>query len=322
MTEVTMHWLSNFLKKAGWLHILAHILCISFFSVQMYRLVEQLVSPTMTYTYVREVPLKDIDFPLDIKVCVTPSLNITALNEFGYDGTLGYISGLSNRSNYPSVGWGGHDNHGRNLSSAREVLNRATLNTTKDILEEAWIVNHNDDKIKTKISEANLVKINPLNNCQILKLNQENMKGMKNIDIHFNEKSQNSSVEIKLLGQGLTTHREILKHRFYSFGDEMKFKNRLTGYIVKIKENVFVEEDPSQTCRNYPTSEFSSYTECDDHYVRKRLDQIAPGLNLTPVWMADDLDLVTTQPLPIKGSVLGKELINDKLSLEKIVVNV
>ena len=85
----------------------------------------------------------------------------------------------------------------------------------------------------------------------------------------------------------------------------MKFKKGMPGYIVKIKENVFVEEDPSQTCRNYPTSEFSSYTECDDLYVRKRLDQIAPGLNLTPVWMADDLDLVTTQPLPIKERVLG-----------------
>ena len=85
----------------------------------------------------------------------------------------------------------------------------------------------------------------------------------------------------------------------------MKFKKGMPGYIVKIKENVFVEEDPSQTCRNYPTSEFSSYTECDDLYVRKRLHQIAPGLNLTPVWMADDLDLVTTQPLTIKERVLG-----------------
>ena len=39
---------------------------------------------------------------------------------------------------------------------------------------------------------------------------------------------------------------------------------------------------------NYPTFEFASYTECDDYYVRKRIDQIAPGLNLTPPWTTDD----------------------------------
>ena len=78
-----------------------------------------------------------------------------------------------------------------------------------------------------------------------------------------------------------------------------------TGYIVKIKENVFVEEDPSQTCRNYPTSEFASYKECDDQYVRREVDKLAPGLNLTPVWMTDDLDMVTTKPLPNINSAPG-----------------
>ena len=33
-------------------------------------------------------------------------------------------------------------------------------------------------------------------------------------------------------------------------------------------KTVFVEEDPSQTCRNYPTSEFESYSECDDKYMK------------------------------------------------------
>ena len=157
--------------------------------------------------------------------------------------------------------------------------------------------------IMKELSEEDFVKINHLDDCQILKLDRENMKGMKDITILFNER-QNSSVEVELQSHGLTPHREIQRHRFYS--SVMKVNPRkATGFIVKIKESVLVEEDPSQTCRNYPTSEFSSYTECDDHYVRKRLDQIAPGLNLTPVWMADDLDLVTTQPLPIKERVLG-----------------
>ena len=38
--------------------------------------------------------------------------------------------------------------------------------------------------------------------------------------------------------------------------------NRLTSYNVKVRSNVLVEEDPSQTCRNFPTSEFESF---DNH---------------------------------------------------------
>ena len=304
-----MAWFLKVLKKAGWLHLIAYFFCLCFFSVQMYRLVEHLVSPTMTHTFVREVPLKDMmDFPLDILVCVRPSLNSTVLKEFGYDNTAMYAAGSTFRSNYSSIGWGGHDQNGRNLTTARKLLNKAKLNVTKDILRKSIITTHKDDM--KELFGADLVRINHLHDCHILKLGQEDMKEMKDISIYFKEQIQNSSVEVKLQGHGLTPHREILKHRFYSSGDLMKL-NRLTatGYIVKIKETVFVEEDSSQTCRNYPTSEFRSYTECDDEYVMRRINELAPGFNLTPVWtQADNLDLVTTQPLSINGSVQGKEL--------------
>ena len=108
---------------------MAHILCISFFSAQMYGLVEHLVAPKMTHIHVREVPLKDIDFPREFKICVSPSMNSTVLNEFGYDGNIdgSYVAGISSRTNYSSVGWGGHGHKGRNLTSVREVFNKATL---------------------------------------------------------------------------------------------------------------------------------------------------------------------------------------------------
>ena len=73
--------------------------------------------------------------------------------------------------------------------------------------------------------------------------------------------------------------------------------DKLSKFVVKIKKTVFVEEDPSQTCKNYPTSEFESYTECDDKYMKKKIEEIAPGKNLTPVWMTENLDTVTSHPL-------------------------
>ena len=72
------------------------------------------------------------------------------------------------------------------------------------------------------------------------------MKGVKDINMVFNEMSQNSSLELKLQGQGVTPHRDAQEHRFYSFGDNMTLK-RFRTYIIKIRENTFFEEDPSQT---------------------------------------------------------------------------
>ena len=167
-----------------------------------------------------------------------------------------------------------------------------------------------------ELSDASLVKINRLHDCHILNFDSGTLKGVQDFEILFNEKSQTSSLELKLQSQGLTTHREIQKHIFDSFGDNMNLNmnlNQLSQYIVKIRANIFVEEDPNQNCRNYPTSEFSSYTECDDQYVRKKLEQIAPGLNLTPVWMTDDLDLVTAEPLPAKNRTFSKDSLSEQI---------
>ena len=88
---------------------------------------------------------------------------------------------------------------------------------------------------------------------------------------------------------------------------------KFTSYIARIKSNVFVEEDPSQTCRDYPTSEFSSYMDCDDHFMRRKIDEVAPGLNLTPVWFTDHFDLVTTVPLQSNiNETFGKGINSNK----------
>ena len=96
----------EFLGKS-WVLVQAivYAVCISLFSIQTYNLVQNLVAPTMTHTYAKEVLLKDIDFPLDIKICASPSLNVTALKSFGYYNAYNYTMGL--HSNYSRIGWGG-----------------------------------------------------------------------------------------------------------------------------------------------------------------------------------------------------------------------
>ena len=76
-------------------------------------------------------------------------------------------------------------------------------------------------------------------------------------------------------------------------------ESRRKEYMVEVQKNQHVEEDPAQGCRNYPNTELQSYAECDDQYMRDKIEEFAPGFNLTPPWLTMDLDKVTTEPVVI-----------------------
>ena len=122
---------------------------------------------------------------------------------------------------------------------------------------------------------------------------------MKALIISFNDMKAKSTVKFKLQSRGLILRSDQQKLRFHSSRDTMKLcHNKLSKYVVNIRKRVFKEEGPRQKCRSYPTTEYESYAECDDHYTRKKIEQIAPSLNLTPVWMTNNLNFVTSQILP------------------------
>ena len=106
--------------------------CFSIFSVQLFNLLKSWVSPTTTNTYVEEIPLKIMDFPLDIILCVRPGLNATALKNLGYSDAISYVVG-GNEFNQSLVGWGGHDEKGKHLKSAKEVLDLVKPSWSKEL---------------------------------------------------------------------------------------------------------------------------------------------------------------------------------------------
>ena len=100
----------------------AFLFCFSVFSIQLFNLLKSWVSPTTTNTYVEEVPLENMDFPLDIILCVRPGMKTEALGDLGYRDATSFSMGAS-MFNQSLVGWGGHDDKGKGLKSAKEVLN-------------------------------------------------------------------------------------------------------------------------------------------------------------------------------------------------------
>ena len=106
----------------------------------------------------------------------------------------------------------------------------------------------------------------------------------------------------------------------YIFGQHIKVTESgvTMAYMVEIARNVFVEEDPSKRCTNYPTDVFQSYKECDNWYMRNLLSKVSP--DLVPIWLTDDMENVSTLLFDTNGEFgrySCKDIVQHNLSLHQ-----
>ena len=309
--------LHKLLNPARWSWVLVHLFCICIFLVQLFQLLPSYFAPTMTHTEVRELQMKDLDFPLDIKVCVKPDFNETALEELGYGDASDYILGRS-KFNPSMVGWGGHSGKSLTKTNAKEVLDAARIDLMKDIFYKVSFTTIAGKRTGNLVDKFSLERINQVSNCHILnftKVNKQEKKGIKWIQIRLSKEvmeKNNLTVELKLQGQSLATSRDIVEHGFFSSGGPpMKLDHqdpKFLKYIVRLKKDVFVEEDPSKGCRNYPNSDFPSYKECDSKYLKNRIKDLGRDKHLMPPWIAKDLTEVSEQPMLVSNELLGSHI--------------
>ena len=108
------------------------------------------------------------------------------------------------------------------------------------------------------------------------------------------------SLQIQLMGESLNCRRDIKDHSLYSFGDTIKLQeeNVSMAYMVEISQRVFVEEDPTNTCQNYPTSDFTSYAQCDDAFMR----ELIPAA-INPIWLTENFSEVSTHVFDENGTI-------------------
>ena len=182
------------------------------------------------------------------------------------------------------------------------------------ILKHQGVPNQNLDRTLITLDRTliTLDRINWLDECHILNLSKAaDLSGIKGLGIQFNISFVKTySVELKLSGSTMASRRKMEEDQFYSLGDKMMFsqeelKSRIYSlYVVKIKKFISVEEDPDNNCRNYPNADFQSFEDCDSKYMRKKVDEIAPKTDLTPPWLTDDLDKVTSKPVTLAANQL------------------
>ena len=65
-------------------------------------------------------------------------------------------------------------------------------------------------------------------------------------------------------------------------------KIKINNAAFVISQEEYSPEDPTNPCVNYPTEEYQSYADCDDHFVRSFLP---PGLK--PFWTVDNISDAT-----------------------------
>ena len=273
--------------------MLFKLFCLVAVIVQLGFNLKAFLQPKFPTTRVKDVALKDLDFPLIFKICAEPGFNQTALNEVGYSRLSEYFKGKS-RFNGAVFGWAGHTSENTTWGGVEETFEKVRINSVEKLLDGVSVKLNTDSEeyLHLPPDQVYLGRINYPYNCYTLNLTKHGFwgKGVKIMNLRLNTEEAFQAMQIQLQGETVATHRDIYDHTLFSTGDAMTAKpGEHRKFAVRIDENIFVEEDESKNCREYPNSDFASYSDCDDNFTRG----ICSKAGLVPIWMADQLDKVT-----------------------------
>jgi hypothetical protein len=182
----------------------------------------------------------------------------------------------------------------------QEIHNRVRQHTARDVMDYITVnggrINGSRDLLQFTTSF--------FKSCYTLDFTNHSLPkndGIGSLILAFHD-MKNFSVVIEVEGATLSSNRIIRTNAFFSSGDAIKMENgKGRTYAVQIKKNVYMEEDLSKNCKNYPTPEFRSYNDCVDQKINDTLSCALPGL--VPIWLTDDPSKVTTNILSTDPAV-------------------
>ena len=189
------------------------------------------------------------------------------------------------------LGWAGHAENFGTIGSVEEILKKVSDHKIENIFTSVWVWTRDGEAVDIPLDQLKASRVSYPNTCQSLALSSMlERKPIQQLLLFIGDLG-NHSIQIHLKGNTLDIERNIREHIFQSTGDAINLneKNVSVAYMVDISQRVFVEEDPTNTCRDYPNQEYLSYQECDDHFVKNLL----PGL--TPIWLTEDFAKVSKQ---------------------------
>ena len=143
-----------------------------------------------------------------------------------------------------------------------------------------------------------LIRPNHPHNCltlDLVEMGNVHIQEIKGLWIKFRK---GTNVEILIEDRKAMVKRSPKLNKFESSGHEITLegdsKPIYKYFAVKFHQNIFVANDPSVHCVEYPTETFKSYDECDSDFTFRQIGKYFPT-NFTPIWTVDDMESVTKQ---------------------------
>ena len=191
------------------------------------------------------------------------------------------------------------------------MLDKVRKHKVEDIVKFIQFDFTSIDNEKSLNVSAHLTRVNYPQNCYSVNLTQIGKASaaegsVKMLKMAF-KTEKIKSVSINLQSRTLTSNREMYDNAFYTKGDPIFAEpGRFRKYAVEISKNVYLEEDKSKNCRDYPNSEFASYMDCDEQHMKN----ICKSMNLAPIWLYDDLNKVTKMTIFNQSGIFSNKRTN------------
>ena len=143
----------------------------------------------------------------------------------------------------------------------QETLAEVSDRNVDSVVSNVYVWTKDEETIDIPFEHLKAKRVNYPNNCRSLALNSiPDLEGKRIQQLYFVIGNLgNYAIEVQLNGVTLDCRRNIREHSRQSNGDAIRLdrENVSRAYMVDITQRVFVEEDPTTTCRNYPQPRLS-----------------------------------------------------------------
>ena len=267
----------NFWKDYGILKIVFFLLClyVTFEELEVFFFER----PTLTSR--AKVGLRPEDFPV-ITLCPDPAINVTAMQNLGYNEILSYQAGVS----VLPLKTEGHGWIGKDSESVEEVSGKISiLKSPEDcpVHKESrvWTTGtQREEKLRFELTRALL----PYHVCcRVVTPELATQEAVEVFVIAIDSDEQRYK-SMKVLLSERNSYSVFRQSEKTIFGDGLTTPE--TGYNLyrmKVREDLHQDNEPSYPCHNY--EKLGDYDRCLENNIFKHLHK---AVNFTPPWMTEN----------------------------------
>ena len=235
-----------------------------------------MINPKLINSQVTERKLADTEFPLVIKICLTDDpFKTEPLRRFGFKDKKDYFLGRFNASDKNMSGWAETNSSGSVLTRAEDVLEELALKV-EEVVEEVQMQSLSarpsdpwQDLSLDLVSQERPTFPRYCFTLKVAEADKVKKQGLRRLKIRF---TGTQDLKFIVLGATLYCKRNIEEQNVFASGASIALKkNESFEYLIQIKENIFVEEDETKNCQNYPNAKFVSYGNCDEDFIKKEV---------------------------------------------------